>query len=528
MVVGGAVLGVTTVPAGAAPAAAVASAAAPTVSGADDRLLGLQLLEVVQPPTLSGTPGVGSLLTLTSPAWSLLGVTEQFAWLRNGVPIPGATGSTYVPTTADAGAVLQGVVTGSVLGLLPVEAVTGALQLPGLPGDGTGGTGGGTDGGGGTGGTDGCTTDPSGQLSVLQPPQIAGLQGVGSLLVVLDPLWSLPGISMAYQWFSGGVPVPGATDEFFVPGVAEAGLPLLVRVTGTLAGVPVVSTVSDTVLVPLLPDQELSASDAPTLTQPAKVGKPVVATDPTWSTDGVTATYQWFANGSPISGATAKSFTPTAAELAKTVLVKVTGTKEGWTAKTVDSTGIVVGKGDAPTFTAQPGVTGTHGLGSTLSATLGTWPGTTSVGAQWLRDGVPVAGASGLNYVVQAADVGRRLSVLVTAVKPGHETATFTTTPVAVAKTRASAGLRLVKAKVKKGTRAVAVLTLRAAGVRPVGSVTVLDGRRRLGTYRVDGTRSVKLPVLKPGRHALRAVYAGSATTEGARSRVLVLRVTKR
>src|SRR5262245_19799327 len=81
----------------------------------------------------------------------------------------------------------------------------------------------------------------------------------------------------------------------------------------------------------------------------------------------------------------------------------------------------------APTNTAEPRVSGSTAIGSTLSATQGSWTGSpTSFAFQWVRcprDGgqpnggncAAIGGASTSSYVVAGADVDRRLRVRVTA-----------------------------------------------------------------------------------------------------------------
>lgn len=76
------------------------------------------------------------------------------------------------------------------------------------------------------------------------------------------------------------------------------------------------------------------------------------------------------------------------------------------------------------TNTAAPTVTGRTQVGQTLSATEGTWSAQpTGYGYQWLRDGKAVSGATAQQYVLTAADQGRRMSVRVTPVLAGYTTA---------------------------------------------------------------------------------------------------------
>ena len=54
-------------------------------------------------PTISGTAQVGSTLSEADGPWTPGDVTITRQWYRGGVPISGATGSTYTLTDADAG-----------------------------------------------------------------------------------------------------------------------------------------------------------------------------------------------------------------------------------------------------------------------------------------------------------------------------------------------------------------------------------------------------------------------------------------
>lgn len=60
-------------------------------------------VRAVAAPTLAGTPLVGQTLTANPGQWSPADATVTTTWLRNGQPIPGATGATYALTKADLG-----------------------------------------------------------------------------------------------------------------------------------------------------------------------------------------------------------------------------------------------------------------------------------------------------------------------------------------------------------------------------------------------------------------------------------------
>lgn len=70
---------------------------------------------------------------------------------------------------------------------------------------------------------------------------------------------------------------------------------------------------------------------------------------------------------------------------------------------------------------ARPRITGTKGVGRTLSATTGSWsPTPSSYGYRWSRNGAPISGATGRTYTPTRWDAGRYLTVTVTARRTGY------------------------------------------------------------------------------------------------------------
>ncbi|MDO3395231.1 hypothetical protein QWJ41_05845 [Nocardioides sp. SOB44] len=514
--------GLASAPATAAPTAVAASAA--TAGNTTEAGLG-GVLEILDPARilghLDGVAAPGTLLDLQRPTWDfsdvlgLLTVTESVQWLRDGVAIPGATGGSYLPTPDDVGSNLQAVVTGRVLGLLPVDAFTDVVRV--LTTDGGSGGGGGAE-----------TPDP---LEATQPPRLTGIPGVGSLLQVLDPVWSLPGVTTGYQWFSDNVAIPGATGQTFVPTLAQAGTTIHAKVTGVLVGLPLVSVLTDYLPIPAAPAQELGASSQPALSGTPKVGKTLTVADPAWNTDDVEQTYQWLRDGAPITGASAASHLLAPADLGRSISVAVTGTKEGWTSATVDSNALTTTVGDAIVATLQPRVSGTPALGQTLTATPGTWGTgeTPAFGYQWLRDGGPITGATQASYVVTLADLGRDLSLRVTATRPAYAPGSFTTAGLPVARVATSTTAKAARKKIRQGRAAVLRITVDAGAASPDGKVRIDEGTKRLRTFKVaTGTKKVRVTKLGRGKHVLRVRYLGSATTEASKARKVVVRVLGR
>lgn len=75
------------------------------------------------------------------------------------------------------------------------------------------------------------------------------------------------------------------------------------------------------------------------------------------------------------------------------------------------------GAGAAPDNTVLPAITGTAEVGETLTASAGTWTGTTPISHtfQWFSDGEAIPGATGTTYAPVTGDIGNVITVLVTA-----------------------------------------------------------------------------------------------------------------
>jgi hypothetical protein len=159
-----------------------------------------------------------------------------------------------------------------------------------------------------------------------------------------------------------------------------------------------------------------------------------------------------------------------------------------------------------------PALHGTPALGRTLSVDPGSYtPADAVLSYVWLRDGRPIPRASAHQYDVRPADVGTRLSVRVTARKPGLKPVTRrrwssgpTTGPATVA----------VDARADRGRLRVAVRVTSPPGVRPTPSgkvVVKVDGRRAVVRLK-DGRGVARFGAKRPlarGRYWVKARYLG-------------------
>jgi hypothetical protein len=98
--------------------------------------------------------------------------------------------------------------------------------------------------------------------------------------------------------------------------------------------------------------------------------------------------------------------------------------------------------------TKRPAITGTLAVGSTVKANAGTWtPAATSYTYRWAANGTTIAGATGASYAIAPAQLGKRLTVTVTAKRSGHPSGTAASSPSAV----------VAKGSASKATRKPAV-----------------------------------------------------------------------
>ena len=340
-------------------------------------------------------------------------------------------------------------------------------------------------------------------------PVATGTAKVGSQLTASPGTWSPSGITYAYQWRANGLDIPDATSATLTLKKAQKGKRISVRTTASKLGYPTAVAFSAETS-PVEPGQITSVTP-PTVTGEATVDSPLVASPGTWLPEPTALGYQWTADGVPVGGATAPTFTPGPDQVGKAIAVVVTASKSGYV--DVPSTSAPTQPVAPGTITASPTplLSGQPRLGQTLTVDPGTFaPADAAVSLEWLRAGVPVEGATGSSYLLTPADLGSRLQARVTFTKPGYTTVQTHTTRSRLVKT-----VPVVKAAATPARGRVGLaVTVSAPGLDPVdGNVWVKYRGEVLKELTLrGGAATTTLRGLEAGKHTIRVKYVATRT----------------
>jgi len=353
--------------------------------------------------TVSGptTYAPGATVTATSPTFSgPSGIATSYQWLRDGVPVAGASSASYALTPQDAGRDLSVAVTGQVAGLAPTQVVSEAV-----------------------------TIEP-GTYTVVTAPVLSGTPKVGQTLTATAGSYSVPDVDVTYQWLANGSAIAGAVDSSLVLDAAVVGKRISVRVSSAKAGYTSAEavTTAETAAVVAPPTPAITVTKAPSVSGAAKVGTTLKATSGAYSVAGVQVAYQWLRGGVSIKGATKASYTLVAADKGKAISVRVTASKAGYT--TVATTSKATAKVKAGTISVKKKakVKGTAKVGKTLKVVKGKYSPTKAKATYtWLRGSKVIKGAKSAKYKVKAKDRGKKISVRVTVKSSGYTAKKYTT-----------------------------------------------------------------------------------------------------
>jgi hypothetical protein len=337
-------------------------------------------------PSIVGSPTVGNTVTADPGNWSPKSARLRYQWLRAGLPIAGATTSSYTLTAADLGQQLQVQVTGKIPGKV-TDTATSASVL-------------------------GVAAPPAPSHATISGKVAAG----GSVAAAaLAPL--ALGATRKYQWLRDGDPISGASGSTYDPVDSDIGHLLKVQVTESVDGYDPVSVTS----APQPVSRGGTSLAVPTLTPEPRVGVAVQA-----EAAVADAVHQWLLDGAEIDGAQSASYTPVPADAGKQLQVKLCCGGES-----VISAPQPVAAAAFKTA-SRPGLRGTPAVGGTLVAVAGPWSPSPTLSYQWLQDGEQIDGATEETLVVPATSAGKEVILQVTAERIGYVTRATLSDPVTI------------------------------------------------------------------------------------------------
>lgn len=257
-------------------------------------------------PSIAGTTLVGSTLTLTAGTWGgTTPITLAYQWLRDGQVIVGATGTTYVTVSADAGMFIQ--VRETATNTQSNANVSNAITPTIAPAN-------------------------------VTAPTISGTTATGSVLTANVGTWSgfpVPS-TFTYNWqrsTNGGVSYSnlGVTTSTYTLVVADEGNIVRVQVTGANGVSPNATANSAGTTIPAIPAPTVQRPEntvAPAITGTPAIGSMLTCSTGTWNGSPSGYTRQWFRGTTPV-GTNSATYTPVIADVDSLISCVVTATNAG-------------------------------------------------------------------------------------------------------------------------------------------------------------------------------------------------------
>jgi hypothetical protein len=261
-------------------------------------------------------------------------------------------------------------------------------------------------------------------------PTISGIAQQGDVLTASSGTWSGDApISFSYQWSDGQT---GSTATLSAGDVGQA---LTVTVTASNAFGQASATSGS--VGPVLPAPP-APGGPPVITGTAQQGDTLSVSNGTWSNNPTAFAYIWHdCDGSgnscvAITGATSSSYTLQASDVGNAIIASVTASNAGGqnSSPSAPSAGVLPA---APVVSTAPGISGTAQQGKTLSVSNGLWSNNPTAFTYLWQDCdssqitcSTIAGATSSTYTLQSSDVGKNVSVTVTASNSGGRTSVTT------------------------------------------------------------------------------------------------------
>ncbi|HWK27649.1 MAG TPA: hypothetical protein VNS09_13860 [Solirubrobacter sp.] len=243
-------------------------------------------------------------------------------------------------------------------------------------------------------------------------PAVTGDLRLGGTLTCSRGTWDDPesgAYATTFQWVRDSTDVLNATAATYAITSADVGRSLRcdVRAEGGSGS----TRASSATVTPSAP----RALTPPRVSGDPRLGQTLNCSRGTWDDQGLPAydtTVQWLRDSQPVLGRTASTYTIAREDVARSVTCRVSvGALASSTATAAVPT--------PPQSHTRPIVSGDLRLGGVLSCSRGNWDeedlSPYAVTRQWVRDTTDILGATGEQYTVQLADIGRSITCRVRA-----------------------------------------------------------------------------------------------------------------
>jgi len=171
-----------------------------------------------------------------------------------------------------------------------------------------------------------------------------------------------------------------------------------------------------------LADETLIAKYPPKVVGTPQVDETLTARPGLWNSMNVTFSYQWKADGVAIPGATGTTYEPTATQVGDELTVRVVATKTGFRKGASASNATSPTVPGVMTVDAAPQISGYPKVGAVLTASTATWsPAPDAATLIWFANGVMIKGATGPEFTLTAAQLGKKVSVAARGTKAGYQ-----------------------------------------------------------------------------------------------------------
>jgi hypothetical protein len=330
----------------------------------------------------------------------------------------------------------------------------------------------------------------------LTRPSVSGTPQQGQTLTLTRGTWNDPTATISDQWERCSAPttctaISGQTGTTYVLTAADVGQTIQVSETATATD-GTKTTATSVATAPVKPLPPAQGPPAPSISGVAQQGSVLTEQHGGWTNTPTSYTYQWYrctgTGCTAIAGATAQTYTLTAADVGATIVVEEIASNAGGPGPAYSSsaTALVTPPPAAvpvPVSGSPPVISGSTQQGQTLYEAHGTWSNNpTSFSYQWERCGGsacdPIPGATGPAYTTTAGDVGRAIVVLETAANTGGSGAAAASAPTGVV--TATSALSLVVSSPAPTTNQtvalVATVSSSSGNAMPSGSITFLAG----------------------------------------------------